>query len=303
MARPPFELLPAGSGSGELRRAAARLSIRSASGRRSSRTRRSAPKTGPVRVRSDLCRERSSRPAPCLRGAREARQRLHGRRRDADSRPRRGLRGPDTGRPRDGRRLRARCRRPLRPMRRWPPPSRPTRPRRQPPGRDEGPRMIRSLRDVPGYVDNAFVVATPRFQPENIVLGHYTFLPWVRSGIAAFAQDGRPRISGHGPGRDGRSAGRRRVGRGRPRSWTVRPGRRHRAERRADRAAPARPERRRRRGQLPGPRRIRPPRPAVAVLTVRGERRAADAVARARRHRRLDRPRPSARARWPAARP
>ena len=52
--------------------------------------------------------------------------------------------------------------------------------------------MIRSLRDVPGFIENAFVVATPRFQPENIVLGHYTFLPWVRSGIGAFAQAAGP---------------------------------------------------------------------------------------------------------------
>ncbi|HEY7131895.1 MAG TPA: hypothetical protein VH440_06565, partial [Candidatus Limnocylindrales bacterium] len=47
--------------------------------------------------------------------------------------------------------------------------------------------MIKSLRDAAGYVDNAFLVKEAAYQPENIVIGSYTFLPWVRTGIAAFA--------------------------------------------------------------------------------------------------------------------
>jgi hypothetical protein len=43
-----------------------------------------------------------------------------------------------------------------------------------------------SLSDVSGFVKNAFLLepAIP-FVPENTVLGFYTFLPWVRTGIAA----------------------------------------------------------------------------------------------------------------------
>jgi hypothetical protein len=42
------------------------------------------------------------------------------------------------------------------------------------------------LRDLPNFVPDAFklVPAVP-FTPENIVFGFYTFLPWVRTGIAA----------------------------------------------------------------------------------------------------------------------
>jgi hypothetical protein len=42
------------------------------------------------------------------------------------------------------------------------------------------------MSDLPNYVANAFelVPATP-FKPENTVFGFYTYLPWVRTGIAA----------------------------------------------------------------------------------------------------------------------
>jgi hypothetical protein len=46
--------------------------------------------------------------------------------------------------------------------------------------------MTRSLTDLPNYVADAFrLVPEKAFVPENIVLGHYTFLPWVRAGVAA----------------------------------------------------------------------------------------------------------------------
>jgi hypothetical protein len=47
-----------------------------------------------------------------------------------------------------------------------------------------------SLADAKGFVNDAFAVqvATP-FHPENIVLGVYTFLPWVRAGLAAALQN------------------------------------------------------------------------------------------------------------------
>ena len=46
--------------------------------------------------------------------------------------------------------------------------------------------MAGSLSDARGYVNNAFAYAlkTP-FEPENIVFGHFTFVPWVRTGLAA----------------------------------------------------------------------------------------------------------------------
>ena len=50
--------------------------------------------------------------------------------------------------------------------------------------------MSGSLSEVTGFVDDAFAVrVTAPFIPENIVLGVYTFLPWVRTGIAAAVQD------------------------------------------------------------------------------------------------------------------
>ncbi|MCU1428822.1 MAG: hypothetical protein JWL83_2822 [Actinomycetia bacterium] len=46
--------------------------------------------------------------------------------------------------------------------------------------------MSRSLSELPNYVTNAFhLVPEEHFVPENIVLGSYTFLPWVRSGVGA----------------------------------------------------------------------------------------------------------------------
>src|SRR5207248_60413 len=47
-----------------------------------------------------------------------------------------------------------------------------------------------SLSHVNGYVHDAFVVTVERpFKPEDIVLGAFTFLPWVRTGIASAVQD------------------------------------------------------------------------------------------------------------------
>lgn len=54
--------------------------------------------------------------------------------------------------------------------------------------------MIRSLREVPGFVSDAFVHVSIPYQPENLVLGNFTLLPWVRDGISAVA----------GPAADGR---------------------------------------------------------------------------------------------------
>lgn len=53
--------------------------------------------------------------------------------------------------------------------------------------------MSPSLADAKGYVEDAFAVnvSTP-FHPENIVLGIYTFLPWVRTGVAAAVQTPSP---------------------------------------------------------------------------------------------------------------
>jgi hypothetical protein len=46
--------------------------------------------------------------------------------------------------------------------------------------------MTGSLSDLPNYVASAYRLGpTLRFAPENIILGSYTFLPWVRSGVAA----------------------------------------------------------------------------------------------------------------------
>jgi hypothetical protein len=43
-----------------------------------------------------------------------------------------------------------------------------------------------SLSDLPNYAANAYLIGpTAPFVPENIILGSYTFLPWVRSGAAA----------------------------------------------------------------------------------------------------------------------
>ncbi len=49
--------------------------------------------------------------------------------------------------------------------------------------------MSHSLADEKGYVNNAFhlVPAIP-FTPENIVLGQYTYLPWVRAGVGTAVQ-------------------------------------------------------------------------------------------------------------------
>jgi hypothetical protein len=46
--------------------------------------------------------------------------------------------------------------------------------------------MSGSLKQIHGFTDNAFALrpAVP-FKPENIQLGEYTFLPWVRTGLAA----------------------------------------------------------------------------------------------------------------------
>lgn len=46
--------------------------------------------------------------------------------------------------------------------------------------------MTQSLRTLPNFVDDAylFLPQTP-FVPENIVVGTYTFLPWVRGGVGA----------------------------------------------------------------------------------------------------------------------
>jgi hypothetical protein len=47
-----------------------------------------------------------------------------------------------------------------------------------------------SLADAKGFVTDAFAVnVSAPFHPENIVLGVYTFLPWVRTGIAAAVQN------------------------------------------------------------------------------------------------------------------
>ena len=45
---------------------------------------------------------------------------------------------------------------------------------------------MNSLSKAKNFVADAFIVApvTP-FVPENIKLGEYTFLPWVRTGLAA----------------------------------------------------------------------------------------------------------------------
>ena len=46
--------------------------------------------------------------------------------------------------------------------------------------------MNRSLADFQGFVKDAFFIVPPeQFVPEDIVLGAYTFLPWVRNGIGA----------------------------------------------------------------------------------------------------------------------
>jgi hypothetical protein len=46
--------------------------------------------------------------------------------------------------------------------------------------------MTRSLSDFQGFVKDAFfVVQQEQFAPEDITLGAYTFVPWVRSGIGA----------------------------------------------------------------------------------------------------------------------
>jgi hypothetical protein len=43
-----------------------------------------------------------------------------------------------------------------------------------------------SLSDFKNFVPNAFAIpAHQRFAPENIVIGEYTFLPWVRAGVIA----------------------------------------------------------------------------------------------------------------------
>jgi hypothetical protein len=49
--------------------------------------------------------------------------------------------------------------------------------------------MTGSLSSLPNYVPDAFrlVPGTP-FTPENVVFGHFTFLPWARTGIAAAVQ-------------------------------------------------------------------------------------------------------------------
>ena len=48
------------------------------------------------------------------------------------------------------------------------------------------PTLKGSLTRAPGYVDDALQLAslTP-FVPENVVIGEYTFLPWVRTGLAS----------------------------------------------------------------------------------------------------------------------
>jgi hypothetical protein len=61
--------------------------------------------------------------------------------------------------------------------------------------------MAGSLSDLPNYVADAYALGpVQRFVPENIVLGSYTFLPWVRSGVAAAVTaptDGTLRASVH----------------------------------------------------------------------------------------------------------
>jgi hypothetical protein len=53
--------------------------------------------------------------------------------------------------------------------------------------------MSPSLAEAKGYVEDAFAInVSAPFHPENIVLGIYTFLPWVRSGIAAAVQNPSP---------------------------------------------------------------------------------------------------------------
>jgi hypothetical protein len=42
-----------------------------------------------------------------------------------------------------------------------------------------------SLSDFKNYVPNAFAIAAEQLAPENIVLGEYTFIPWVRTGVIA----------------------------------------------------------------------------------------------------------------------
>ena len=46
--------------------------------------------------------------------------------------------------------------------------------------------MTESLSHVAGYVPDAYrPVPVAHFEPENTLLGSYTFLSWVRSGISA----------------------------------------------------------------------------------------------------------------------
>jgi hypothetical protein len=45
--------------------------------------------------------------------------------------------------------------------------------------------VSRSLSDLASFVINAYRLAEPEFKPENIQLGGYTFLPWVRTGVGA----------------------------------------------------------------------------------------------------------------------
>jgi hypothetical protein len=59
------------------------------------------------------------------------------------------------------------------------------RPRRRSSSSDQGGRMNESLHEHANYVDNAFLLLPVRpFFPESTVLGFYTFLPGVATGIA-----------------------------------------------------------------------------------------------------------------------
>ena len=50
--------------------------------------------------------------------------------------------------------------------------------------------MSRSLGDLANFVSDAYrFTAVSPFVPENIVIGTYTFLPWVRGGVGAFVNN------------------------------------------------------------------------------------------------------------------
>ena len=61
--------------------------------------------------------------------------------------------------------------------------------------------MTGSLSSLPNYVPDAFLLSpkTP-FTPEDVVFGHFTFLPWARTGIASAVQAPAARHPGRGDG-------------------------------------------------------------------------------------------------------